>query len=115
MAVVEYDLYKVPLNAIQSESREILSQRLNITKVLFTDENIKRDWRGVLHLSGLYINENEVDAYSNCFDKVLRCWIEVQGARATLGQLQDILRKIDRYDAFYDTREYLSKFSFINK
>lgn len=100
-------LDQVPISVITFECRQLICSQLNRKKILLSPEGLPRDWRGVLQCIQLrnvtardFINEK--DPFGRVFDH----WLRKEGNTATLSNFQAILKRIDRFDTFHDTRQY---------
>ncbi|XP_031640845.1 myeloid differentiation primary response protein MyD88 [Contarinia nasturtii] len=102
----ERDFEEIPLSALRTKSRDLLSKRLNSIKVILSEDGIPRDWRGVLNSIGLSDVVNTVQQKPDEMKEVLELWINTRKDTAKIGTLQKILEKIDRWDVLDDTREY---------
>lgn len=104
------NLNDIPISALQSKSRSVLSNRLNAIKVILSENGSPRDWRGVLNSIGLSDSVNVVNTKMDPMKEVLEMWLQRQKVPATIGNLQQILGIIDRWDVFDDTNDYFGKF-----
>lgn len=100
------NLNDIPISALQSKSRSVLSNRLNGIKVILSENGSPRDWRGVLNSIGLSDSVNMVHTKMDPMKEVLELWLQRQKVPATIGNLQQILGIIDRWDVFDDTNDY---------
>uniref|UniRef100_A0A1B6LXK5 TIR domain-containing protein n=1 Tax=Graphocephala atropunctata TaxID=36148 RepID=A0A1B6LXK5_9HEMI len=91
----ELNLYDVPLMALRPSTRQLIINELNKKKVLASEEGLPRDWRGLLHLTGLPTPSGENPA---C--QVLAAW--EKDPVASLGQLEQYLGQLDRWDIVDD-------------
>ncbi|XP_067010925.2 myeloid differentiation primary response protein MyD88 isoform X3 [Anabrus simplex] len=101
MAVADpgVNLYEVPVKSLQEPTKHLLATMLNPPKVIPTEDNLPRDWRGLAVLTGLSQDSVLAAAWSaDPTEKVLSMWEE-----GTLGLLQDYLGQLDRWDVFDDT------------
>lgn len=105
----EIDLSKIPILALQSESRNILSKLLNSHKVLL-ENGIFRDWRGVLQCALPHSNVFDISSKQDQMKEVLNIWYKEDKENATLGRLQSILQTIDRWDVLDDTNNFGKRF-----
>lgn len=103
------NLNKIPISALQSKSRSVLSNRLNAIKVILSEEGSPRDWRGVLNSIGLSGSVNMVHTKMDPMKEVLELWLQEQKVEPTIGILQQILGAIDRWDVYDDTNDYFGK------
>nr|CAD7201539.1 unnamed protein product [Timema douglasi] len=96
---------EVPLHALRSNTREVLSGLLNPLKVLPTEDGLPRDWRGLAQLAGLqgHIISMLVENRDPT-NKVLEAWPE-----SSFGKLQDALGHLDRWDVLDDTAAMMEK------
>lgn len=105
----EIDLSKIPISALRSESRIILSKLLNSEKVLL-ENGIHRDWRGVLQCALPQSNPLDICSKQDRMKEVLNIWCKEDTENATLAQLQSILQRIDRWDVLEDTNNFGKRF-----
>lgn len=104
------DLRTIPISAIHTECLQCLSRELNKKKILKTDDGLDRDWRGVLKCINLpNAIVEQFDGFNDPFAKVMTEWVRFKPEQATIGILQDILERIDRFDVFDDTELDMSK------
>lgn len=99
----EFNMFQIPLAALSTSTREIISVLLNPLKIIPTDEGLPRDWRGLAQLVGL--TGQMVQLLSTKADptwQVLSQWKE-----GSLGHLTSILGQLDRWDVVDDTAEYM--------
>lgn len=104
------NLDDIPISALRTKGRDILSKRLNAIKVILSENGAPRDWRGVLNSIGSSDAVNAVQQKSDEMKEVLDLWMNTRKASATLGNLQRILGNIDRWDVVDDTYDYFGKF-----
>lgn len=104
----QIDLSEIPISALQSESRNILSNLLNSQKVLL-ENGICRDWRGVLQCALSRSNFFDISSKQDQMKEVLNIWYKEDKENATLGRLQHILQTIDRWDVLQDTNNFGKK------
>lgn len=105
----EIDLSEIPISALQSKSRNILSKLLNSHKVLL-ENGIPRDWRGILQCALPQSNCFDISSKQDQMKEVLNSWYKEDKENATLGQLQSILQRIDRWDVLQDTNNFGKQF-----
>lgn len=103
------NLNDIPISALQSKSRSTLSNKLNSIKVILSENGSPRDWRGVLNSIGLSDAVNAVYTKIDPMKEVLELWLQRQKESATIGNLQQILGIIDRWDVFDDTNDLFGK------
>lgn len=103
------NLNDIPISALQSKSRLALSNGLNAIKVILSENGSPRDWRGVLNSIGLSDAVNMVYTKIDPMKEVLELWLQRQKESATIGNLQQILGIIDRWDVFDDTNDFFGK------
>lgn len=106
------NLDDIPISALRTKGRDILSKRLNAIKVILSENGAPRDWRGVLNSIGLSDVVNTVQQKSDEMKEVLDLWMNTRKASATLGNLQTILGNIDRWDVVDDTYDFFGKFTY---
>lgn len=99
------NLDDVPISALRSKSRDLLSKRLNDIKVILSEDGAPRDWRGILSSIGLSDDINLVQSKPNPMKEVLDRWENECKIRPTIGNLQQILGHIDRWDVLDDTND----------
>lgn len=98
---------EIPISALRSRSIELLSKRLNSIKVILSEDGVPRDWRGVLHSVGL--NSEHIQSKADPMKEVLDLWRLKRKQQATIGQLQNILGNIDRWDVVDDTSDFFGE------
>lgn len=98
-------LTEIPISALRPKSREMLSKRLNATKVILSENGAPRDWRGVLNSIGLSDVCVTVQNKNDPMKEVLELWSKERKINATIGNLQQILGNIDRWDVVDDTND----------
>lgn len=108
-------LDEIPISALRSKSRDLLSKRLNAIKVILSENGTPRDWRGVLNSIGLSVVVNTVQQKPDEMKEVLDLWLNTRKASATIGNLQNILGNIDRWDVVDDTNDYFGNLLFFFK
>ncbi|XP_017044563.1 myeloid differentiation primary response protein MyD88 [Drosophila ficusphila] len=98
---------ETPLSELSFETRTQLSRMLNRKKVLRSEEGYQRDWRGILDLAKQkdFVDENANDPMG----LVLVSWSQRDPQNATVGNLEDFLGIIDRWDVCDDIQENLAK------
>lgn len=104
------NLDEIPISALRSKSRDLLSKRLNGIKVILSENGSPRDWRGVLSSVGLSDVVSTVQLKSDPMKEVLDLWMREQKDGATVGNLQHILGNIDRWDVVDDTNDCFGNF-----
>ncbi|KAE8740820.1 Myeloid differentiation primary response protein 88 [Frankliniella occidentalis] len=101
----EIDLSEVPIAALRDRTRRLLEESLNEARVLPTDENIPRDWRGLAHFTG--INTLSLAKSTNPCSEILKLWDEDKlskgDKRPSLRDLLNIFAQIDRWDVYDDS------------
>lgn len=101
----------MPIAILGPKSREKLSRNLNSIKAILSENGVERDWRGVLSSLRL-ANMPPIDAYvRDPMEEILRQWQKECDGSATIGELQDILKKIDRWDVIDDTSDLFGECS----
>lgn len=100
----DVDLRKTPINALSPETRSTLSDGLNQKKLFRSDCGDQRDWRGVVKNFGY--PEFSPSQEINAMDEVLNFLCSKRMDDATLGRLQEILERIDRWDVYDDTFDH---------
>ncbi|XP_034839992.1 myeloid differentiation primary response protein MyD88 [Maniola hyperantus] len=103
-------LNAVPLSAFSGESRNLLSERLNPTKVLpiLSHDGITRhrDWRGIASLVPISSEAAaSINGVQDHMGKVLDIWISRNDGTANFSRLLDILQLLDRFDVCEDLLE----------
>ncbi|XP_017042785.1 uncharacterized protein LOC108089165 [Drosophila ficusphila] len=85
-----------PLSELSLETRIQLSRMLNREKVLRSVDGYQRDWRGIRNLAKQkdFVDENANDPMGLVFDS----WSQRDPQNATVGNLEDFLGIIDRWD-----------------
>ncbi|KPJ00192.1 PREDICTED: myeloid differentiation primary response protein MyD88-A [Papilio xuthus] len=104
------NLYDIPLSWLTNESRNLLSNLLNSTKVLPSDgpEKLPRYWRGLASLANISAEvAANVELQSDRTAKVLEIWMSDNPKTAYVGFLLEYLQRLDRYDVFDDCIELL--------
>lgn len=102
------DLNLIPLSALREDSRKSLARYLDATKILPSSDGLSRDWRGVLHLSGL---RNSDISHLSGSDKTksqtmeLIQILEEESRHITFGHFRKWLGEIDRWDIVDDINE----------
>lgn len=104
------NLNEVPISALRTKSRDLLSKRLNAIKVILSENGTPRDWRGILNSIGLSDVVNTVQQKQDEMKEVLELWMNTRKTSATIGTLQTILGNIDRWDVVDDTNDYFGIF-----
>lgn len=104
------NLDDIPISALRSKSRDLLSKRLNAIKVILSENGAPRDWRGILSSIGLSDVINTVQMKSDPMKEVLDLWSNERKVNATVGNLQQILGNIDRWDVVDDTNDCFGNF-----
>lgn len=107
------NLDDIPISALRTKSRDLLSKRLNPIKVILSENGAPRDWRGVLNSVGLSDVVNTVQQTQDEMKQVLDLWMKTGKIPATIGNLQTILGNIDRWDVVDDTNDPFCKYDFI--
>uniref|UniRef100_A0A336LLM5 CSON001312 protein n=1 Tax=Culicoides sonorensis TaxID=179676 RepID=A0A336LLM5_CULSO len=99
-------LSDVPLSALQEKSLLVL-YTLNMEMIILSNEGEYRDWRGVLtHAPVKKVFKDYLRSAKNTdfMESIIAEWKNVRGNN--IESLQKILKEIDRYDIYEDTREY---------
>lgn len=103
------DVSQTPVTKLRDRTKTLLATSLNQLRVIPTDDNIPRDWRGVAHFAE--VNPRSLAQSLNPIEDVLKKWVENRiashGTPPTLKDLQDILGQIDRWDVYDDTEEMI--------
>ncbi|XP_078047688.1 myeloid differentiation primary response protein MyD88 isoform X2 [Augochlora pura] len=103
------DLSAVPLVALSTESKQIISTLLNPPKVIPSENGLPRDWRGLAHFSNL---GGEVmpllSSHPDPSNYILLSWQQKE-KNITITDLQEILKKLDRWDIVDDTSELFER------
>ncbi|XP_034247483.1 myeloid differentiation primary response protein MyD88 isoform X2 [Thrips palmi] len=103
------DISQTPVTKLRDRTKTLLSASLNQLRVIPTDDNIPRDWRGVAHFAE--VNTRSLSQSSTPFEDVLKQWVEnkltSEGSPPTFKDLQDILGQIDRWDVYDDSEEMM--------
>ncbi|ODM99636.1 Myeloid differentiation primary response protein MyD88 [Orchesella cincta] len=113
----------VPLLALSIEARTILSTMLNPLKILPTEGNLPRDWRGVAEMMGVPFEKMPLfEAKADPFKEVFNFCAESSDCNVNVADLTAFLAVVDRFDVMEDTYpviqrdvdEYLHKISQVN-
>ncbi|XP_051168756.1 myeloid differentiation primary response protein MyD88 [Leptopilina boulardi] len=100
------DMLMVPILALSENSKILISTLLNPIKVLPTNKGLPRDWRGLVHVFEL---PGEIIPllynHKNPFEGIL----EKIDNKATLKDLQNAFKTIERWDVFDDTEPLIEK------
>uniref|UniRef100_A0A182LWB1 TIR domain-containing protein n=1 Tax=Anopheles culicifacies TaxID=139723 RepID=A0A182LWB1_9DIPT len=101
------DLGVIPLNALNTRTRDLLAELLNHRRIFTSEDGYFRDWRGVFDVVGIPKNYLPlVSTNVNPTRRLLELWqSETQQCRrdANLAELQCVLGCIDRWDILDDT------------
>ncbi|XP_054287143.1 uncharacterized protein LOC129002993 [Macrosteles quadrilineatus] len=89
------NLNNTPITALRPSTRQIIVNELNKRKVLASEEGLPRDWRGLVHLTGLPEPSGD-----NPADQLLTVW--GRKAEASLAMLEEFLGRMDRWDIVDD-------------
>lgn len=105
------ELENIPLGALSPRTIAILGLKLDTKKILPSEDGYQRDFRGIATLSGLSWSEYGpmISRLPHPTEKVLELWIKDK-KNASLGQLQQVLGLIDRWDVVDDTDIFFSKY-----
>ncbi|XP_053662782.1 myeloid differentiation primary response protein MyD88 [Anopheles marshallii] len=101
------DLAVVPLDALNTRTRDLLAELLNHRRIFTSEDGYFRDWRGVFDVVGIpktYLPL--IDANANPTRRLLELWRSEQHQckrEANLAELQCVLGCIDRWDILDDT------------
>ncbi|XP_063234809.1 myeloid differentiation primary response protein MyD88 isoform X2 [Bacillus rossius redtenbacheri] len=99
------DMDRVPLDALSIPTRQLLSMMLNPVKVIPTDDDLQRDWRGLAHLAGLGGQLMPLlRASADSTGDVLSRWQD-----GTAGRLVAALGRLDRWDVVDDSAQLMAK------
>ncbi|KAL6448554.1 hypothetical protein ACFW04_000441 [Cataglyphis niger] len=97
------DLSTVPLVGISVVSKQIIAAMLNPTKVLPSDNDLPRDWRGLAHLlelngeiMSLLVSHSDPTTY-------MLTMLEKNKKNITIKNFQTMMEEIDRWDIIDDT------------
>ncbi|KMQ96636.1 myeloid differentiation primary response protein 88 [Lasius niger] len=97
------DLSTVPLVGISVVSKQIIAAMLNPTKVLPSDNNLPRDWRGLAHLlelngeiMSLLVSHSDPTTY-------MLTMFEKNKKNITIKNFQTMMEQMDRWDIIDDT------------
>ncbi|XP_070169776.1 myeloid differentiation primary response protein MyD88 isoform X2 [Polyergus mexicanus] len=97
------DLSTMPLVGISVVSKQIIAAMLNPTKVLPSDNNLPRDWRGLAHLlefngeiMSLLVSHPDPTTY-------MLTMLEKNKKNITIKNFQTMMEEIDRWDIIDDT------------
>uniref|UniRef100_A0A182QGG1 TIR domain-containing protein n=1 Tax=Anopheles farauti TaxID=69004 RepID=A0A182QGG1_9DIPT len=101
------DLFVVPLDALNSRTRDLVAELLNQKRIFTSEDGYFRDWRGVFDVVGIpksYLplvstNPNP----TRCLLELWKNESEQCKRAANLGELQGVLGCIDRWDVLDDT------------
>ncbi|KAL9930020.1 myeloid differentiation primary response protein MyD88 [Glossina fuscipes fuscipes] len=98
----------IPLTALSKNTKQRISNSLNMKKIIRSEAGYKRDWRGlaVLALQKNYCEENILSS-SDPTARVLQLWCSNNPKTATFAYLGNYLGKIDRWDIYFDIYENL--------
>ncbi|XP_076289495.1 myeloid differentiation primary response protein MyD88-like [Lasioglossum baleicum] len=103
------DQSAVPLVALSTVSKEVISTLLNPPKVIPTENGLPRDWRGLAHLSNL---GGEVMAllatHPDPSTYILTSWQRKQ-KNVRIKDFQEILEELDRWDILDDTSKLFER------
>lgn len=90
-----------------------MSVSLNQNFVLMTQDNLSRDWRGLLSLLNFSrIDENILLQSSEKTRKIIEIWNEYY-TEANFEKLLELLEKIERFDIYDDVISFMGCF-FVN-
>lgn len=107
------DLQTIPLSALRQKSRNSLAIYLDAMKILPSTDGLSRDWRGVVHLSGLN-NQYESFLWSKMNPTIeLIKILEKEPHDITFAEFRKMLGDIDRWDVIDDTYEMFGKLGII--
>lgn len=95
----DLDLFQIPLIALRTSTREIISILLNPIKVIPNDEGLPRDWRGLAELTG--VTSQMVTLIGSKPDPTAQ--VLSQWRQGSLGLLKSYLGQLDRWDVVNDT------------
>lgn len=107
-----YDTFEgIPIRAMNTSSRSILSQSLNIEQVIPSKEGYRRDYRGLAQLMEFSYNDLVTVQRSNDPMKVLLDSYQstLRGGKCTIKNVLLMLETIGRYDVIDDVLESLVK------
>lgn len=103
------DLSTVPLVALSTESKQVISTLLNPPKVIPSENGLPRDWRGLAHLSNLGGEVMPMLAvHPDATTYILTLW-QTKKKDVTIKDLQAILEELDRWDILDDTSELFER------
>uniref|UniRef100_A0A182WMG8 TIR domain-containing protein n=1 Tax=Anopheles minimus TaxID=112268 RepID=A0A182WMG8_9DIPT len=101
------DLAVVPLNALNTRTRDLLAELLNHRRIFTSEDGYFRDWRGVFDVVGIPKNYLPlVSTNASPTRRLLELWqSETHQCKrdANLAELQCVLGCIDRWDILDDT------------
>uniref|UniRef100_A0A182RII9 TIR domain-containing protein n=1 Tax=Anopheles funestus TaxID=62324 RepID=A0A182RII9_ANOFN len=101
------DLAVVPLDALNTRTRDLLAELLNHRRIFTSEDGYFRDWRGVFDVVGIPKNYLPlVSTNANPTRRLLELWqFEHHQCKreANLAELQYVLGCIDRWDILDDT------------
>lgn len=97
------DLSTVPLVGISVVSKQIIAAMLNPTKVLPSDNDLPRDWRGLAHL--LELNGEVISLLVSHSDPTtyMLTMLEKNKKNITIKHFQTMMEQMDRWDIIDDT------------
>ncbi|XP_033209777.1 myeloid differentiation primary response protein MyD88 [Belonocnema kinseyi] len=97
------DFSTVPLFALSTESKQLISTLLNPPKILKSDNGWPRDWRGLAYVLGIPGEKIPLlESQRDPADKLLGTLQEKSNSKITFKELQDAFDKIDRWDVIDD-------------
>ncbi|XP_069672076.1 myeloid differentiation primary response protein MyD88 [Periplaneta americana] len=97
--IPDVDLFQIPLIALRTSTREIVSTLLNPMKVIPNSEGLPRDWRGLAQLTGM--NNQMVILIGSKPDPTAQ--VLSQWRQGSIGLLKSYLGQLDRWDVVDDT------------
>ncbi|KAJ4435002.1 hypothetical protein ANN_23574 [Periplaneta americana] len=97
--IPDVDLFQIPLIALRTSTREIISTLLNPMKVIPNSEGLPRDWRGLAQLTGM--NNQMVILIGSKPDPTAQ--VLSQWRQGSIGLLKSYLGQLDRWDVVDDT------------
>ncbi|XP_055595764.1 myeloid differentiation primary response protein MyD88 [Uranotaenia lowii] len=107
----QIDLGKIPVEAMRQPTLLLLSAMLNKHKIFTSEEGYHRDWRGLFQ--AISFDHHPIDVVKdslNPTEKVMQLWQSLEKEaklKPNLGQLQQILGIIDRWDVMDDSRKLM--------
>ncbi|XP_068629857.1 myeloid differentiation primary response protein MyD88 [Battus philenor] len=102
------NLHSIPLSWLTNESRTLLSNLLNGTKIFTSEgpEKLPRYWLGLASLAGISAEiAVTINMHPNKTANVLEIWESCNPTTANVGCLLQYLQRMDRFDVYDDCIE----------